>query len=409
MKILKENNITLKLILKSILLFFSLYIYIYNPIFKFLDFGSVKILLGISFIYLIFSSKLRIFLTKFEKEILFTLALIFYSLLIEAFIGPAGIGMMYRHFIWFLEGFLIPFFLILFFKDIFFKYGYIRLVIIVGFIASLITLYLILNPNVNLFIRNEVIIDSLDSFTDTWTFRGFTIAENSSYSYSVVQGVILGFCLFKLKNNLLYLFPILTLFISIIFNARIGISVIIIALFLFLIYKQIELKKILILLIILIGLFTFIDLSSFIEENIQSVEWGLDFFTQTRDFLSGKRNENTYGTLFGDMIFFPENSVDFMFGTGINIFHNVKKSSDVGFIIQIFEGGLVYIFLMLFFLFLMYKRILKVEKITLFPIFLITVILIANIKGNALFVSTGFFRLFTLYYVHLILDKRSCF
>lgn len=402
---MKKMN-PLKMIINSIVIVLCLYIYIYNPIFQIIDFGSIKILLAVSSIYLSFSGKLRLFILKFSKEIFITLLLIIYALLVEALSGPGGKGMMYRHFIWFFEGFIIPFFLLLFFKEYFIKYGLLNIIIITGFTASLITIFLILNPEINLIVRSNVIIDSLDTLTDTWTFRGFTIAENSSYSYGIVQGVILGFCLFKLGKNYLFLIPIITLFISILFNSRTGISVVIIAMILVIIYRQIKIKNIVFLLLILLGLFTIIDPSLFIANNTTTIEWGLDFFTQTLDFLSGKSSENTYGALFGDMFFLPENSIEFIFGTGENIFYDKYKSSDMGYIIQIFEGGMIYLLLMIFFLFVMYKKIIKTDKSTIYPLFFIVVILIANLKGNALFVSTGFFRLFTLYYVYIILKNH---
>jgi hypothetical protein len=112
------------------------------------------------------------------------------------------------------------------------------------------------------------------------------------------------------------------------------------------------------------------------------------------------------------MFFFPKNTNEFLFGTGEDIFLNIKRSSDVGYVLQIFKGGIFYLIILLFFLILMYRRVRRIDHDKFLPIFFILVILIANIKGDSLFLSGGFFRLFTLYYVYeilLIKEKKNNF
>ena len=102
-------------IFKYTLLIICIYIYIYNPIFSLLGFGLNKVLLLISIFYIFFVGFTFDFLKCFKNEILFTLILIFYTLLLGMQEGDVLTA--YMHMTWFLEGFLIPTFLILFFKS----------------------------------------------------------------------------------------------------------------------------------------------------------------------------------------------------------------------------------------------------------------------------------------------------
>ena len=386
---------------RYIVLFVLLYIYIYNPIFKFLGFGSIKILLFFSILYLIIFSKISYLVKLFYKELAFTLVLIVYSLLIYLFRGPAGTEMAYSHAIWFAEGFLIPLFLITYFKEQFAQHDFNKLLISVGFVASCISIFLILNPELNSQIRANVIMDSLDlSETGYWTFRGFTIAESSSFYYGIIQGIMIGFCLYIMKKNYFYIVPIITLFISILFNARTGLMIVIVAFFILIFFKKISFKQISNIAVIVTLIILVIGTLPIIEENSKTIEWAFSFFIETKDFANSSKGDNTYNTLLNDMLFFPENFWDFLFGSGKIVFLEGERTSDVGYVIQIFEGGIFYLSLMLLFLLLMYKRIAFFEKEKFFPLFFTIVILVANVKGTSLFVSGGFFRFFTLYYVY---------
>lgn len=50
----------------------------------------------------------------------------------------------------------------------------------------------------------------------------------------------------------------------------------------------------------------------------------------------------------------------------------------------------------------MYKRNIKLSDDKFLTIVFITTLIVANIKGNAFFVPTSFFRLFTLFYTYCI-------
>lgn len=393
--------------IKYILLILFLYIYLYNPIFQILDFGLIKILLFISILYLIISKKGYLFITLFKNEIIFSLILILYSSLIVFWGDGTAFKVPYTHLVWFLECFVIPFFLMFFFKDIFQKRSWEYIIVNTGLIASLITLFLILYPEINFFIRDAVIRDIPINISDPKTLnRGFTIAENSTYGYGIIQGLILVICLMSIKKNYLYALPIVFLFVSILFNARIGFACVIIGILLMLLRRRIKILNIFIFVAVLIIGYIFLFKSNFSKNYLDSLQWGFDFFKDTLNYITGNEQHISNYSILEKMIFFPSKIINIIFGEGRIVFY-ATRHSDIGYINQIFIGGIVYLFLLLSFLFYMFLRNIKITTNKLLTILFFLTLIVVNIKGDAFFVPSGFFRLITFYYVYCILLKRT--
>ncbi len=392
-------------IFKFIFLIISVYIYIYNPIFQLFGFGIIKVLLPFSIVFVFLKGPIT-FISLFKDEIILTFLISLYVFLTVLWGDSSGLVVAYSHLIWFLESFLIPFFLVLYFKDFFEKYSWEKLIINVGIVASLITLFLIFNSDLNVFIRDSIIVDTLDTVSGgAWDFRGFSIAESSSYGYGVVQGLILGICLLSLKYNKLYFFSVIVLFIAVIFNARTGVVPIFVSLLLMFLFKQIKPSIFFwIFAVIVIG-YWFFNYSSFAFNNETSLEWGLSIFKDTQDFARGSDNESNYTILLNEMLFLPNNIWGIIFGEGKDIFLIGDKTSDIGYVLQIYRGGFVYLFFIFLFLWKMIKRNLKHSTNTiLISLFVLTIIFV-NFKGNAFFISNSFVRLFGFYYVYSILKS----
>jgi len=252
-------------------------------------------------------------------------------------------------------------------------------------------------------------MDTLDnsSLTDIiWDFRGFTIAEGASFAYGVVQGLILSICLLLMLKNLKYFIPILFLFISIIFNARTGLVPVFIFIIILLINKQIKLKQILLTMILIFVIGYIVRYSIFAQQNETSLIWALSIFTDTQNFVKGNENSGNYSVLFNQFLFFPSDFLGLIFGKGVDVFGAGDRASDVGYVIQIFKGGILYLTLMLIFLWKLFIRNFKNASNKFLPILFFITIIIVNIKGNAFFLSSSFFRLFTFYYVYSILTSE---
>lgn len=393
--------------IKYLLLYISLYIYLYNPIFQSLGFGSIKILLLVSFaICLLYNKSFFYFLGRIKHEILLAILLVFYSTFTSIWGDNKGYVIGYVHFIWFLECFTIPFALFRIYKLIDGIEALNRHVVFVGFIAALITTGLIVNPDWNFYVRQNIILDSLDSQDADWSFRGFSIAESSSFGYGIVQAMIFGIALLHLKENKFFLIVLIPLTISVFFNTRTGLSVqaLSILFFLFTVRKNI----IPLILIVLLILFTFNSsfFETFLMENEQSLKWGLQSIDEVGGFLTEGDQDNTIGVLFNYMFFLPNNLFGFLFGEGIDLYYRnnlYRIRSDIGYVLQMFRGGLVYISLILLFLMFLYRRFLKLKLDKRLIIFFMLVLLLSNIKGSVMFYPNSIFRLIMLYYVFAIM------
>lgn len=392
--------------IQKILLVLFLYIYLYNPIFLFLGIGSIKPLLIIAILYAIIDKRVFNLLLQFKYEVIFTFILIIYTLLATLRGDMEIIMVPYQHFIWFMESIFLPVVFVIWFRAVFSRYNWEKWIVIAGFIASLISLTLILNPEWNEFVRSSLLDVSLSDDDMSW-FRGFGLAEGLAGSYGVIQGIILGMCLYMVRRHAMYVVPVLPLLISIAFNARTGFAAVIIALILLIAARRLSIQLVAAVFgIALIIVCILNSESEFIYNNYKTLEWVMTSFIQTGDFLSGNSTGNTtLDTLLIRSIFYPENAMGLLFGEGIIPYFHLNHS-DVGYINELMFGGIVYLLLLLSFLAYMYMRVCKKNVIKFYSLFFVFTLLIFNVKSTCLFIPGGVFRLFSLYYV-LIITNRS--
>lgn len=394
-------------IIKYIFFFVCLYIYIYNPILQIFGFGIIKLLLLLAFVYLFITKKILVVFMNFKKELLILILIVLFLIPTTLLRGDATAEtVIYAHIVWFLEGIFIPVFFLYIFNDIFMRSNLNLLIIFASTFAALITLFLILNPNLNIIVRDEIIVDTLDMSVSEWDFRGFSFAESSSFIYGATQGLIICICFYMVSKSVFYILPVILLFISILFNARIGFAVVIMGVILMLAFRKINLFSFFIV-IMLIFMVPYLNFSNFINNNDRSLEWGFSFFTDTFNLIFGLDSSgvSNYSILSDTMVFLPEKEINILFGEGRSVFDALGKDSDIGYINQIFIGGIFYLGLLFFYLGFMVKRFISYSENYFFALLFMLTIIICNIKGSAFFISTGFFRIFTLYYVYSIYNK----
>ena len=98
-----------------------------------------------------------------------------------------------------------------------------------------------------------------------------------------------------------------------------------------------------------------------------------------------------------------------LFGEGRSLFGLDNGGSDIGYVNQIFAGGFVYLSILLSFEYYLFKKYNYCFEDNLFFTILFLTLLVANIKGNAFFVSLGFTRFIILYLIislKIYNDKR---
>jgi hypothetical protein len=390
---------------KLVILLLLLYFYLFNPLFFALNVvGSVKFVLLLGFIGLLFKKKALFFLKQFKSDLLLFLILLVYTYLVTFLGKGAAKDLPYMQFIWFLESYITSVFFYAYFSKIFQKFSIEKIIIWIGFIASLITVYLITHPATNLYVRNSVIMDSLDLLETPEFYRGFSIAESSSYIYGILLGIIASLSLLVIRKNMLYLFIIIFLLVAIMFNARTGLFIFAFSLLLSLMRGEFNYKVVFyfISLVVIINIVFFS--SSFYANNEESFKWIFGAFNSTKSIDLYDENSN-YSFLY-QMIFLPDTVMGFLWGNG-KMPMNSSGGSDIGYIRHIYVGGILLLLIELSFLFYLFKRSIANSTSKSIDYIFLSAILIANFKGDAFFVPSGFFRLFVLYYVINVLRKSD--
>ena len=383
----------------------ALYVFLYNPIFIAIGIGSIKFLLLACLVYAALSPKIILLLRRFRNEALFTVCLIIYAAISAARSPDTVSHEAYLHAVWFLEGFVIPLTLVHGFRRVLARYGWEMVIVLTGSLAAVITLVLISMPDWNQFVRSRLIVQSLDP--ETWWFRGFAIAEGASFDYGIVQGLVIGICLWSAKRWKLYAFPVLPLLISIVFNARTGLVVVLISVLLLLASRRVRLRLVwMLILTVSVGLA--VDRAvGFTERYAGTMGWVTSAINDTKRLVSGDRSSDTYGQLLGEMLVAPASLGGVLFGEPASPgAAAIQQVSDVGYVNELFFGGALYVAVLLGCLGYMYARVRRPSGHRYYPLLFVATVLVANVKWTSLFVPSGFFRLFCLFYVYTLLTQR---
>lgn len=392
-----SNKIEYKFInrIMYVLFLFFLYIYIFNPPLSFLPL-SPKFGLYILFSPILVTKSFYNYVYKFRFFLFCLLALILYSFFRDL---PSVSGFVFFpiNLLLLFEVFLIPIGFLMCYKFLNRNDLVIEIINVASF-SALITLILILQPNLGDFVRYSLLKN--DEFTEAVSHRAFGIAESLTYSYGLIQGLMFAMVLLYSNKNRKLLFTLPLFFISVLFNARIGFLPLLLGSFIYFVVNF-KIQRILLTTFgLIICYFVIFETNVFVKQK-ETIQWGLDFFTQISDFSSGKKTEsdNTFSTLFGNMLILPHSELEWLIGTGENIFgKKFGKSSDIGYIIQLTYGGLIYLFIIFMLVFELYKigvQKFYIRKSKYLLFLLVIVMMIANIKGN-FFTTVGIFRIVVL-------------
>lgn len=380
-------------LLKNILFFVVLYVFMYNPPFSILPL-SPKFALYLFFVPLFFNTQFYKYFSKIKGFFGCIVLLILYSFFREL-VHIGGFDFFYPNFYFLFEIFLVPLGIVLYYNKAETN-DLVEDVIKVAFIAGVISIVMITIPALSDYVRYNLLKE--DEFTEAVAHRTFGLSESLTFSYGLIQGLMVPLVLFYSKSNKKLLYTIPVFIICVLFNARIGFVPVIIGALVYM-YYNFNMKQFFVLILSLfVGYFLLFQSDLFLKQK-ETIEWGLDFFVQISDFTSGntKAEDNTFDTLFGSMLVLPSDELSWIFGTGENIFGKFHgKTSDVGYIIQLTFGGIIYlalIFALMFFLVKLFSKFSDDEK--RIGLIIILTLLIVNIKGNV-FSTVGVFRLSVL-------------
>lgn len=276
----------------------------------------------------------------------------------------------------------------------------------VAVIASIISIFLYLIPGLGkniLFLMAGDETNSVQRFYDSG--RGFGIAGSLFFGYSIIQAIAAFLCI-KYYNKIKGYFYTFLILISIILNARIGLFVFITLLLVnYLVLSSI--KQTLKMLFTITVVISLVIWTGIYKEFQDSIDWTMEGFYMVSDFLFETNYTSGYGHfsgLAGSFLIWPNNIIEWIFGRGIYLFQGYKGySSDVGFILHLNWGGLIYLFLLLMPLLILIKKCAQTKNWTIVIITLATLI-ICDWKGD-LFTQSNF--LFIIVTLFLLTNRRN--
>ncbi|UWY28635.1 hypothetical protein N4T20_01630 [Flavobacterium sp. TR2] len=390
---------------KYIVFIVLLYLFVYNPPFQGLPVSPVEIMIIPAVLYIIISWKWYSTIKIFKVETFLFFLIIFFSYLrdferSESVFFKANVLL-------FLESIVIPSALLIFYSKLKNGGNLFKEIVFVGGIAAFITFFLIFVPPLNLFVKNVLL--QQNEFSEFIAFRSFGLSEGLTFAFGVVQGLVFAFAFYFSRTKSKYLILLPFLLLSIFFNARSGLIPVVFILVYFVILKF-NFKFIGVSFLIGFLFYLILFQTPFFKEYAQTLEWAFDFFVQTSDFFTGKADNadvNTFSTLFGDMVVLPQNLTEWLIGSGDNVFLFKTGNSDVGYIIQLNYGGVIYLFLIVL---LISHLILRLKFLNRnhrwFVLMLLFTIVIGNVKGLFISVNANF-RLIMLMYCYLIFEYRK--
>ena len=395
-------------IIKYGILILVLYIFIHSP-YLYLPgtrMGSVKLLYIPAFYLLITNGGLKsLFFRTFSTECKF-FAIIFTFVLLRTAMGGQPI------FVWativsFIEAVILPLFVISFLlnRGLKSKESIVRSLLLVGAVGTIISMLCLTIPPLNSFVRDNIMHITSDMRAFDHSFRGFGISESLSSQYGYIQGIlfVLGAIYFKDNKWFAYFLPFVLL--SAFINARTGVIVAAVGIIIYLLYNRNYIYSIIIAAVIVL---LYANIEAFIGALVPDADtqaWISDFFLQMESMMDeGIEGSRQADILFGQMFILPDTPEQWVFGRGLSLFRNEIgiDSSDVGFILQLNYGGIMYLLLLnIFMLYLVFRLMKNNQK--LFAAFFLAVYMILNIKSNYI-LDSGAFRLMMLLYYVMILE-----
>lgn len=380
-----------------------IYIYLNNPLFAVLGgMGSIKLLYPFALLGVFLSyRRINLFVNE-NKNFIF----LFVSILLFHFVHyvmGASFDFFHSTIVALIEVVVIPYWIC--------RYGLLannlsiyRVLYLIAAFASLVSLLCFLNPNINLFVKYQLQIVS--DFLSENDFRGFGISDSLTYAYGIIQGTILSLWFVKGRKDKWFVFFIPFVIFSILVNARVGL-LIPLAFLLYILFRRRSIK-----LLITVSFFAVAAIFSMVEilrhGNEQTLLWIDDFLKEFSVFSTGDiRDARTANTLLNDMIIWPETFSQWIWGRGESLFLRAGQNSDVGFILQLNYGGIIYICLLLLLLFLLAQRLFENREYDILILFLL-VYCIANLKGDFV-LNTGGFRLLVLLIMTIYQSHKEIF
>lgn len=349
-------------------------------------------------------------LLKVFKIEFFLLLLVLLYVLIRTGLGgdSSFIG---KHVFGIIDTFFVPMALVLFAikNDITTQSKFIRAILILGAIASIISITCLLYPPLQSYVKYTILNLQPDDFLYWTTYRGYGLAMSLTSSYAFIQGFIFVLGCFYAKENKWFLFFLPAVLLSVVLNARTGLIILMVGMIFFMISQRKRQGM------YFLGLFVALVIIIYLPETLSSlgvssdtINWISILFTDIENVTTtgDVQQSGTGSKLFGSMWILPETTYEWMIGMGYSLFrHQTEATSDNGWILQLNYGGIIY----MFFLYLLALRMLSMlykSGRKSFSLYILFICLIVNTKSS-LFPNNEVFRLLMIIYMYLMLINKK--
>lgn len=274
-----------------------------------------------------------------------------------------------------------------------------KLILWFGWSCVIITLLCLFFPEINNYIKFSLTVQSEAGLNNL--YRGFGLSGSLSSGYGTVLTVVVLYLVEKRLINIYNVILILLIVLAILINARTGLISLFSVIAIFMVLNPSTGLKMGGLAILLFILSPFFFELSFLPEETAS--WIEEFFYQIQDSITGTSNSkfNTSEELIENHIVWPRDTYEWFLGRGYNIFDVGNENSDIGFIRQLNYGGLVYLALLL----LSFYKIIKKSSQLFVILCSLSIMLIANSKGDFLSAQDGY-RLLCLIILYLFVQNK---
>jgi hypothetical protein len=276
-----------------------------------------------------------------------------------------------------------------------------KIMITSSIVASFISIYLILNPDLALYLK-QFVLKYPENLIEKFYFRGYGFSDGLFFAYPVILGFCAGMIIMGINQKKIFVACLFPMLIAIFANARSGlvpifVSIILVILFNFRNFINNTFFISLALLLLSGIIMTFIRGNELLNT---SFEWGLTSF----GIFSGEDDGNL-SALLGDMLVFPQNMQDWLFGSGEFIFTDHKYTTDIGYLLRLNFGGIFYSLLFFVLIFYMFFRLLKINKYIAYLLFIS--LIYCHFKGDFFIVNPSSRFFFFVYSVSIL--NPNCF
>lgn len=399
----------------GILIIIGLFIILYQP--PLFSFNSMHIVGILSGLYVLFN--LDILLIKKLRYVFLFYAIEFIYLVFTLLLNNGSISLALDPIYYIID--IIPFSLALFIKvrktngcflDV------VHCLILVGLIQAILAIAALMNSSIQSFFLSKLISYGYDSSIIDWisSYRLYGFSIGLTYATPVLQTILSVICIYlstyKLKKH--YLIYSIVLFFSGIINARTSIIILIIGISIILLLAKIKiLKKVLLIFnLVLVYLFIIIVIMPFLQsEYTYMYDWINSGNESIIDFFKGDSSGYFIYMKNSDSYPLPTDLNGWVIGYGFRSMYSdnvFNIQSDIGYINDLFLGGILYCILIYSVYLLMCIRLIRnknsLEKF-LGVFFLISFILL-NIKGYV-FAMSGILNTFVLMFIFVKLDSEG--